>query len=426
MRSKAFGFFPLAGLLVVAVVALPIHGDADPAVGSPGAPAPEVKGSAEANKDTAPAVPDCSNVQAKVTRAYKEVRGKGDAPAQKLGEVSLGDVLTVEIEGAPELLACKKPIILFLDERPLKDLTPYPPTGSRQPVLRFLLNRPAATATTDDANASRKVWTYLFGSPQWASRKTAVSVGLSDSAAIPSTATVDLAVIPHGAFYLWLVILVILLGGFWVLAVRSNLLRDPGSALPVGERPPYSLSRTQAACWFFIVLASYLFIGIITADFSTVITGTVLTLLGISAGTLVGSALIDSNTSDSATQAQAAGVAEDLSTQVDDLKAKVESATPGTVKAQDAAELKQKESQLKKARSQSEQFVIDILSDANGVTFHRFQIAAWTLVLGIIFIHEVYKVLAMPTFDGSLLTLMGISSATFLGMKGPEPKVPKT
>ncbi len=32
----------------------------------------------------------------------------------------------------------------------------------------------------------------------------------------------------------------------------------------------------------------------------------------------------------------------------------------------------------------------------------------------------------MPSFDPSLLALMGISSGTYLGMKIPEPMVPKT
>jgi hypothetical protein len=440
MRSRALASFRPAGLLLLALAALPLEGATEPAKKDPAAPTAPAAPTPETKKDTAAATPDCSDVQAQVTGAYKEVRGKGDAPAQKLREVSLGDVLTVEIEGLPALLACKKPIILFLDERPLKDLTPYPPTDAKRSVLRFVLRRPTSTATTADANASREVWTYLFGSPQWAPRSTAVSVGLADRAALPSHASIDLAVIPHGPFELWLGILAVILVGFLVLAIQSNLLRDPASTPTAGTRPPYSLSRTQAAWWFFIVLASYLFIGLITADFGTGITGTVLTLLGISAGTLVGAALIDSSRSDAGTEAEAAHAAQSLDTQVKNLKSQVQTAEAQLANSGDTAtaeqakqamaahtsDLKEKESQLKKVRNQSEQFLLDILSDANGVTFHRFQIAAWTLVLGLIFIHEVYKVLAMPTFDGSLLTLMGISSATFLGMKGPEPKVPKT
>jgi hypothetical protein len=67
---------------------------------------------------------------------------------------------------------------------------------------------------------------------------------------------------------------------------------------------------------------------------------------------------------------------------------------------------------------------LDILSDANGVSFHRFQVAAWTLVLGIIFLIKVWELLAMPDFNGSLLALLGISAGTYLGLKIPEPTTP--
>ncbi len=65
------------------------------------------------------------------------------------------------------------------------------------------------------------------------------------------------------------------------------------------------------------------------------------------------------------------------------------------------------------------------LSDANGVNFHRFQMAVWTLLLGFIFIKEVYENLAMPAFDQTLMGLLGLSAGTYLGLKIPEPTVPK-
>jgi hypothetical protein len=68
----------------------------------------------------------------------------------------------------------------------------------------------------------------------------------------------------------------------------------------------------------------------------------------------------------------------------------------------------------------SKDFIKDILSDDNGISFHRFQIFVWTIVLIIIFIMRVYDILAMPTFDGTLLALMGISSGTYIGFKLPD------
>jgi hypothetical protein len=61
----------------------------------------------------------------------------------------------------------------------------------------------------------------------------------------------------------------------------------------------------------------------------------------------------------------------------------------------------------------SKRFIDDILSDGNGVSFHRFQMAAWTfvliwtIVLILIFFLSVYWTLTMPKFDATLLGLLG-------------------
>ncbi len=58
------------------------------------------------------------------------------------------------------------------------------------------------------------------------------------------------------------------------------------------------------------------------------------------------------------------------------------------------------------------------------MSFHRFQIIVWTLVLGVVFCSEVLTKLAMPSFDSTLLILMGISSGTYLGFKFPAAAKP--
>ena len=70
------------------------------------------------------------------------------------------------------------------------------------------------------------------------------------------------------------------------------------------------------------------------------------------------------------------------------------------------------------------QLLLDLLSEGDAsadqgrvITFHRFQIVVWTLILGVVFVSEVLTKLAMPVFDATLLTLMGISSGTYLGFK---------
>jgi hypothetical protein len=172
-------------------------------------------------------------------------------------------------------------IILYVDDRPLADVVAYPPTDPSQPPLMFPLRR---------TEASRAVWTEILGKPRWGSRKTKISIGIQDRYAIPSlpNATVNLWVLPRGWFSFWLFLFGLLLTIFFLLARKSDLLRDSNGTPPMGARRTFSLARTQAAWWFFLILASYLFIGVVTGDFSTSITGTVLVLLGISAGTTMG------------------------------------------------------------------------------------------------------------------------------------------
>jgi hypothetical protein len=61
----------------------------------------------------------------------------------------------------------------------------------------------------------------------------------------------------------------------------------------------------------------------------------------------------------------------------------------------------------------------DFLSENGSITFHRFQIFVWTIVLGIIFCVTVYNDLNMPQFSATLLALMGISAGTYIGFKLP-------
>ena len=70
----------------------------------------------------------------------------------------------------------------------------------------------------------------------------------------------------------------------------------------------------------------------------------------------------------------------------------------------------------------SKSFLEDILNDEGGVSFHRFQILAWTLVLIVIFLASVWQTLAMPVLDEYLLTLMGMSAGTYVGLKATESK----
>jgi hypothetical protein len=353
----------LAALLCAAGAASAQAGDA-------GTPAP----------DKCQPAPDVSQVR--VTRVYGTEAlaaltdpAKADQALPRAPVVALRHGVTLKVERLQALLdraRCSpqpRKVVLFLDGRPLA-AEPYPPSAPESGLVNFVITRDESTPSL------RETWIHLLGTPSFVPKEVPISVGIADEYAVPSREHVLLRVIPLGWFAGWSVLFVFLLAAFWALAVQSDLLRDPGPDPAAGGRKAYSLSRMQAAVWFFLILASYVFIGMITGDYGTTITSTVLGLMGISAGTAVGSAVIDS--------VPAAD--------------KAPAATRGS-------------------------WWLDILSDQQAVSFHRFQMAAWTLVLAVIFVQHVYRGLAMPDFDATLLGLLGISAGTFLGLKATtEPK----
>jgi hypothetical protein len=196
------------------------------------------------------------------------------------------------------------------------------------------------------------------------------------------------------------------------------------------------------AFWFFLIYASYVTIWLITSALDT-ITSSLLALMGISAGTALGEALID-NGKDTAVTNQL----QDLTAQkqaleqgITQTQADVDAIDPATATATDQSNrellnrqltdsrtrLNQIDQQLRSLTAQSAPnasagFLRDILSDGSGYSFHRFQIFAWTIVLGIIFVSSVYNNLTMPEFSATLLGLMGLSAGTYIGFKFPEQK----
>ena len=395
------------------------------------------------------ASPNCNDVAAVATidDAYKVVSERpsqaGEKPGAKpdLKTVQLQDVIAVKVANLEKLYdrACQnKTIVLFLNGHPIKSLTPYPPANPGDKVLNFVLSR---------TEASKSAWTAILGRPSFDTRDIEVSVGFEDQFPLKPTGAklplLNLDIIPTSWFILWCLIFVGMVVLFFISARRSNIIRDGN---PIADDAPdisgtYSLSKSQGAWWFFVIIAAYLLIGIVTGDFSNSINSTALILLGIGAGTVLGSAAIDAQKSTPADLQAQRNKAASLRAELDQLDKDITenkkklTASP----APDAAAVQQlildidgkqeqktqKLSGYRKLVGNSEGFLIDILSDANGISFHRFQMFAWTFVLSIIFIKEVYENLAMPTFNTTLMGLLGLSAGTYLGLKIPEPTVPK-
>jgi len=186
----------------------------------------------------------------------------------------------------------------------------------------------------------------------------------------------------------------------------------------------------QMAFWFYVVVAAYVYICVSTRQVHIPM-GSVLGLLGISATTGLAAIAVDRQKRSSLKDQRDNLTAEQLA-----LAARTKDlATPAQGSAAEK-ELLEKQYRLAQVNAQLSQlpampapptskgFIKDILNDGDGVSFHRFQIAVWTIVLGTVFVWSVYRNISMPEFDASLLTLMGISSGTYVGFKFPEK--PKT
>jgi len=233
--------------------------------------------------------------------------------------------------------------------------------------------------------------------------------------------TVAFEILPR---YSWVVLLLlfVLLLSFIVLARRSDILRDRPSV--DGVKQSYSLARCQMAWWFFLVAASYCYLWIVLNNHDSLTQG-VLILTGVSAGTGLAAAVIDANKRQQRDQLEQGK--DQLTTSVTALSAAINASPQPVAAAQlmaqhqsDSARLAEVNSNLAALPSpvgKSQGFLLDILRDETGISFHRFQMMAWTIILGLVFVSSVWRNFTMPDFSATLLGLMGISSGTYVGFK---------
>jgi len=294
---------------------------------------------------------------------------------------------------------------------------------------------------------NKEVWTDLLGEPDGTRRQVTFSVGLENQSPFDTVHNqnnlVLLTVISRVYGVIALVVVLFTLILFLWLARKTNIIREPGPTPGAGKLRPYNLGRTQMAFWFFLIYCSYTAIWLITDSLDT-ITASLLGLMGISAGTALGEALIDSGKDDAREAQLQALLAEKqaLEQGIPDLQAQLSAVTTkATPTLEDTTSRDSLNKQLQDSRTRLAQiaqqiqtltpadsraasagFLRDILADSSGYSFHRFQIFAWTIILGIIFVSAVYNNLNMPEFSPTLLGLMGLSSGTYIGFKFPEQK----
>jgi hypothetical protein len=225
-----------------------------------------------------------------------------------------------------------------------------------------------------DRNANNKhIWRQFLYNPFFdPDAKMRVSVGIRGGRPLPRADGANMS-LRLKKLYVdnWtrsLLALLILVGvTLLIYARKSDMLRD---GPPVeGVRQPYSLARVQMAWWFFLLVAGYVLIWLVTGEQDSV-APSLLGLVGISAATALAAVAV----TPASGRASRAGVG----------------------------------------------FLRDLVTDDKGVVaLDRFQVLVWTLVLGGIFLNSVFLYLTMPEFSATMLALMGISSGTYIGFKLP-------
>ncbi|BAY79800.1 hypothetical protein NIES25_62880 (plasmid) [Nostoc linckia NIES-25] len=369
---------------------------------------------------TPPNVPAVNFAPSRTCSVPPTLRTKQVISENGRNQVKMGDIIKVQVEGlsAATNSTAKgnsfdpRQLVLYLNGYELEDVY-------AQPTIVKVPNQDGQLVVDEDwlafrlerNDTSENVWNALIGKPRY-SIDTIVGVGCPNKIAIPVS---NLQSPPYITIVLfswrfWLCVLLVLAVALLFTRYCRNALRSSGIEgvyskkevkdgeqllIPVNTEPqrrksriaqfflgrkkinqnPFSLSVSQLAFWTLIIFASYMIIYGITGDYTNILNQQSLVLLGINSVTAFGSSLIDG--------------------QGDERKRK------GTQRV-------------------SEGFFLDILSDINGVNFHRFQTFIWTAAIGMFFIWEVTKNLSMPEFDETLLTLQGISSATYLGLRGQE------
>ncbi len=391
--------------------------------------------SASASPAAAPSVSPASGADAQAS----STPGPSPRVIGIQGHLELDDLVSVEVENLAAWVANNDAtkLIPYINGRAIRGVYPEE-IHAEHNRLHFHL---------EITPENKEVWTDLLGAPQGAYRPVTFTVGLESQTPFDSVHgppnPLPLTVISPVYGVVALLVVLFTLTSFSWLSRKTNIIREPGPNPGGGKLKPYNLGRTQMAFWFFLIYVSYLVIWLITDALDT-ITPSLLGLMGISAGTALSEALIDSG-KDTAESGQLldlnaekpsleATVAQ-LSRQLTEVNAKADPTPEDIINRDDLnKQLQDARTRLGQVNQQIETltpaaasnvsrgFLQDILADANGYSFHRFQIFAWTIVLGIIFMSSVYNNLTMPEFSATLLGLMGLSSGTYIGFKFPEQK----
>src|SRR5437016_2532920 len=348
-------------------------------------------------------------------------------------EVALGKFVILKLDTPWEVILKQQTptnkLGLFINDLFMKGLEPMPMPEHPNWVM-FQLKR-------NDEN--RDAWSVLFGRRSFffgtrQNDEIALTIGLQDGSwGAKNPQILYLEYLPDRRSWLVLPISFLVAVVTIVLGVKGSMLRDSGDPRTDGKNGTYSLGRFQMAVWFVTVVFAFLFAYAVTGDTSPIPQGTLI-LMGIGAGTALGAAAIDLNKRTASKTDLINWTAEKaaLPQQIQNLQTKIASTPAGDpnlpLLQQQILTAQQRLSTVSAQLAQmpatevptSEGFIRDLLSDENGISFHRLQVFGWTLVFWAVFVSMLFKKVTMVDFDATQLALMGISGSTYLGFKLQE------
>src|SRR5258708_65380 len=348
-------------------------------------------------------------------------------------EVALGKFVILKLDTPLEVILKQQTptnkLGLFINDLFMKGLEPMPMPEHPNRVM-FQLKR------NDD---NRDAWSVLFGRKSFffgtrQSDEIALTIGLQDGSwGAKNPQILYLEYLPDWRSWLVLPISFLVAVITIVVGVKGSMLRDSGDPRSDGKKGTYSLGRIQMAVWFVTVVFAFLFAYAVTGDTSPIPQGTLI-LMGIGAGTAVGAAAIDFNKRTASKRDLINWTAEkaNLPKQIDDIQTQKTKTTVGEpnlpILQQQLLTAQQRLTAVSAQLAQivttqvpaSEGFIRDLLSDENGISFHRLQVFGWTLVFWAVFVSMLFKKITMVDFDTTQLALMGISGSTYLGFKLQE------
>ncbi|MBS1560204.1 MAG: hypothetical protein JSS89_01225 [Bacteroidetes bacterium] len=256
--------------------------------------------------------------------------------------------------------------------------------------------------TLDDfSGINQKQWAEVLGRPNpWKLKPVSISIakigsgyplstvvskvdriddhGVIRAASRANGYSMQIKVIHLDRFYIASAVVIFFIVFFVNRALNTTMLRGTSES-DSGKEGAYSLSLTQMAFWFMLVVISSIYLYTITTLYVPISTS-VLGIITISTASALAAAGIE--------------------------------LTKRSTAAKNNTTVEQRP---------THSILTDITNDGSGgLSLQRLQVVVWTVLFGFYYCYRVWATVSIPDIDNSMLILMGLTSAAYVGGKVPE------